>query len=54
MLTDRGTNYTSEVLLETARLFNVAKLFTTPGHKETNGQAERLVKTVVGMMVASW
>jgi transposase InsO family protein len=54
MLTDRGTNYTSEVLLVTARLFNVQKLFTTPGHKETNGQAERLVKTVVGMMVASW
>jgi hypothetical protein len=42
MLTDRGTNYTSEVLLETARLFNVQKLFTTPGHKGTN------------MMVASW
>ena len=53
ILTDHGTNYTSEVLLETARLFNVQKLFTTPGHKETNGQAERL-KTVVCMMVASW
>ena len=54
MLTDRGTNYTSEVLLKTARLFNVQKLFTTSGHTERNGQAERLVKTVVGMMVASW
>ena len=29
-------------------------MFTTPGHKETNGQAERLVKTVTSMLVATW
>ena len=52
LLTDRGTNYTSEVMKD-ARLYNIEKVFTTPGHKETNGQAERLVKTIVGMMVAS-
>ena len=53
-LTDRGPNYTSEVLRELARLFDITKVFTTSGHKEANGQAERLVKTVTGMMVASW
>ena len=53
-LTDRGPNYTSEVLREVARLFGINKVFTTAGHKEANGQAERLVKTVTGMMVASW
>ena len=53
-LTDRGPNYTSEVLREVARLFGIDKVFTTAGHKEANGQAERLVKTVTGMMVASW
>ena len=53
-LTDRGSNYTSEVLRELARLFDVSKVFTTAGHKEANGQAERLVKTVTGMMIASW
>jgi hypothetical protein len=53
-LTDRGSNYTSEVLRELARLFDIGKVFTTSGHKEANGQAERLVKTVTGMMVASW
>ena len=54
LLTDRGSNYTSEVLREFARLFDVSKVYTTSGHKEANGQAERLVKTIVGMMVASW
>jgi hypothetical protein len=53
-LTDRGPNYTSEVLREVARLFGIDKVFTTSGHKEANGQSERLVKTVTGMMVASW
>jgi transposase InsO family protein len=53
-LTDRGPNYTSEVLREVARLFGINKVFTTAGHKEANGQAERVVKTVTGMMVASW
>ena len=53
-LTDRGPNYTSEVLREVARLFGIDKVFTTAGHKEANGQSERLVKTVTGMMVASW
>jgi len=53
-LTDRGSNYTSEVLRELARLFDVNKVFTTAGHKEANGQAERLVKTITGMMIASW
>ena len=51
-LTDRGPNYTSEVLRELARLFDVSKVFTTSGHKEANGQAERVVKTVTGMMIA--
>ena len=38
-LTDRGSNYTSEVLCELAHLFDVSKVFTTAGHKEANGQA---------------
>ena len=54
MLSDRGTDYTGKVLKETVRLLNVEKVYTTAGHKETNGQAERLVKTSVGMMVALW
>ena len=54
LLTDRGSNYTSEVLRELARLFDISKVFTTSGHKEANGQAERVVKTVTGMMIASW
>ena len=37
LLTDRGTNYTSEVLKETARLLNVEEVYTTAGHKKTNG-----------------
>ncbi len=53
-MTDRGLNYTSEVIRELAHLFNIGKVFITSGHKEANGQAERLVKTVTGMMVVSW
>ena len=53
-LTDHSPNYTSEVLRELARLFDISKVFTTSGHKEANGQAERVVKTVTGMMIASW
>ena len=35
-------------------MYNIEKVFTKAGHKESNGQAERLVKTVVSMLVATW
>ena len=53
-LTDRGTSYTAEVLKETSRLLGVNKFYTTAGHKEANGQSERLVKTITSMLLSSW
>jgi hypothetical protein len=41
------------VIDELCKRFNVTKVFTSSGHKETNGQAERLVRTVSRMMCAA-
>jgi transposase InsO family protein len=54
VLTDRGPHYTAEALRETARLMNVNKVYSTAGHHETVGQCERLVKTITGLMLATW
>jgi transposase InsO family protein len=53
-LTDRGPNYTAEVLRETARLLGVNKIFTTAGNHQGNGQSERLIRTITQMFLASW
>jgi hypothetical protein len=41
LLSDRGRNFTSELIRETCRLPGVEKIFTTPYRPQSNGQVER-------------
>jgi hypothetical protein len=46
LLSDQGKNFTSGVLREVCSRLGVVKIFTTPHHQQTNGQAERMVGTL--------
>ena len=46
LLSDRGRNFTSELLRETCRLLGVKKLFTSPYRPQGNGQVERFHRTL--------
>ena len=52
MLTDKGSNFTSKLLRCVARRFGVEHILCTTAHHETNGQAERMIRTVSEMMRA--
>ena len=45
ILSDRGTQFTSELMKELHRLLGVKPLFTTPYHPMGNGRCERLQST---------
>ena len=47
MLTDQGTNFTSQLFQKICKLFNIKKIQTTPYHPQTNGALERHHKTLV-------
>lgn len=46
LLSDRGRNFTSELMKETCRLLGVDKLFTSPYRPQCNGQVERFHRTL--------
>ena len=50
ILTDQGTNFTSQLLAELYRLLRVNALRTTPYHPQTDGLVERFNGTLKGML----
>ena len=50
LLTDQGTNFTSQLLAEVYRLLHVKALRTTPYHPQTDGLVERFNKTLKEML----
>jgi hypothetical protein len=42
LLSDRGSNFLSEIVLETCKLCNVTKVNTSAYHPQTNGNVERI------------
>ena len=50
MLTDMGTQFTSELMAETSRLLSFRQLTTTPYHPMCNGLVERFNGTLKQML----
>ncbi len=50
ILSDRGTNYTSELLKGVYDLLGVKPLFTTPLHPQGNGLSERMNKSLLDVL----
>ena len=51
LLSDRGTNFLSNLVLEVCKLFDVKKLNTSGYHPQTNGWCERFNSTLIQMLV---
>lgn len=47
VLTDNGNSYRSRTLRRTCRRLRIRHLFTRPYHPQTNGKAERWIRTVL-------
>ena len=50
MLSDRGAQFTAELMQEISRLLSLKQLFTTPYHAMCNGQVERFNGTLKSMV----
>jgi len=50
LLTDRGTNFTSELIKSVNGLWGVKQSFTTPYHPQTDGMVERFNRTLITMI----
>ena len=50
ILTDQGTNFTSQLLTEVYRLLRIKPLRTTPYHPQTDGLVERFNHTLKQML----
>lgn len=50
LLSDRGTNFLSELVAEVCKLFDVKKLNTSGYHPQTNGLCERFNSTLIQML----
>ena len=50
LLTDRGVQFTSELFVELMKALEIKKIFTTAYHPQTDGQVERLNKTLVNIL----
>lgn len=50
ILTDQGTNFTSQLLMEVYRLLQVHLIRTTPYHPQTDGLVERFNRTLKSML----
>lgn len=48
LLTDNGSAYRARTLRRTCKRLGVRHLFTRPYHPQTNGKAERWIRTVLG------
>ena len=49
-LTDQGSNFTSQLLVEVYRLLHVNAIRTSPYHPQTDGVVERFNQTLKGML----
>ena len=52
LLTDQGRNFEADLMREVFRLLGVEKLRTSPYHPQTDGQVERLNRTLKGILTA--
>ena len=50
ILTDQGTNFTSQLLLELYRMLHIQPIHTTPYHPQTDGLVERFNQTLKMML----
>ena len=50
ILTDQGTNFTSQLLIELYRMLHVQPIRTTPYHPQTDGLVERFNQTLKSML----
>lgn len=50
ILTDQGSNFTSQLLKEVYRMLKVQSIRISPYHPETDGLCERFNQTLVGML----
>ncbi len=52
ILTDQGRNFEAELMRQVLHLLGVEKLRTSPYHPQTDGQVERLNRTLKGILTA--
>lgn len=50
LLTDRGANFTGELMKQMCGLLKIKRLFTSPYHPMSNGRVERIHRTVASML----
>ncbi|CAC5365508.1 unnamed protein product [Mytilus coruscus] len=50
LYSDRGSNYLSNIVRETCKLFEITKTHTTSYHPQCNGQSERMMRSVKDML----
>ena len=50
MMSDRGTNFTAGIIKELSNLLGIDRVLTSPYHPQTNGQVERLNRTIFGLI----
>ena len=50
LLTDRGVQFTSELFVQLMKALEIKKIYTTAYHPQTDGQVERLNKTLVNIL----
>ena len=50
LLTDRGTHFTGDVMKQVVKLLGVKHLLTSSYHPQTDGNAERAIKTAVNIL----
>ena len=50
LLSDRGVQFTSELFVQLMRALEIKKIFTTAYHPQTDGQVERLNKTLINIL----
>ena len=50
LLTDRGTNFRSELLEEVTNYLKIKRIYTSPYHPQTDGLTERFNRTLKDML----
>ena len=50
LLTDRGTNFMSNLLVDISKIFQITRIHTSPYHPQTDGLVERFNQTLLRML----